>query len=115
MKQEYIILSSPIDTSVVDSIWFETPAQRNHSKGRSTDGATTWKIFENPTPNSSNNSSFGYDAYSLKPSFDVAPGCYTATVTYNLSSSQPGATIRYTTDGSEPTSGSVLYLSLIHI
>ncbi|MCH2021156.1 MAG: CotH kinase family protein [Saprospiraceae bacterium] len=115
MKQEYIILSSPIDTSVVDSIWFETPTQRNHSKGRSTDGATTWKIFENPTPNSSNNSSFGYDTYSLKPSFDVSPGFYTATVTLNLSSSQPGVTIRYTTDGSEPTSGSALYTSPLTI
>ena len=43
------------------------------------------------------------------PTFSPAAGTYTSSVSVTLSSTLSGATIRYTTDGSEPTSGSTAY------
>jgi hypothetical protein len=37
------------------------------------------------------------------PSFSVSPGTYTSSRTISISSSTPGATIRYTTNGNNPT------------
>lgn len=49
------------------------------------------------------------------PIFYPTPGTYASTVTVTLSSSTLGATIYYTTDGSEPTSDSALYTSGIAV
>lgn len=115
MKQEYIIFSNAIDTSMLDSVRIDVPTQKNHSRGRATDGAASWKTFSNPTPNASNNTATAYDGYTAKTIFDIAPGFYPASVTLSLSSPEAGVTIRYTTDGSEPTTGSTLYTSSISI
>jgi len=45
-----------------------------------------------------------------KPVFSPAPGIFTgASVSVSISTATPGATIHYTTDGSEPTTGSTIY------
>ncbi|HPH03055.1 MAG TPA: chitobiase/beta-hexosaminidase C-terminal domain-containing protein [Spirochaetota bacterium] len=44
------------------------------------------------------------------PVFSPAPGVFTgASVSVSISTTTPGATIHYTTDGSEPTTGSTIY------
>jgi hypothetical protein len=43
------------------------------------------------------------------PSFSPTPGTYTSTQTVTLSDSSSGATIYYTTDGSTPTTSSMVY------
>jgi len=43
------------------------------------------------------------------PTFTPAPGTYTSSATVTMSSTQSGATIRYTTNGSEPTASSTAY------
>ena len=44
------------------------------------------------------------------PVFSPAPGVFTgASVSVSISTTTPGATIHYTTDGSEPTTGSTVY------
>ena len=48
------------------------------------------------------------------PSFSTAPGFYTSTIYLSLQS-EPGATVYYTTNGSEPTEQSTLYSSPIAI
>ncbi|MGD9974223.1 MAG: DUF1566 domain-containing protein [Desulfatirhabdiaceae bacterium] len=45
------------------------------------------------------------------PTFSPDPGYYSASTTVTLSCSTPGATIRYTTDNSEPTETSTIYVS----
>jgi hypothetical protein len=79
------------------------------SAGRTTDGAETWGIFIFPTPKRVNNTK----AYSLErepePVFSVAEGYYTAKQTVSLSSASPTSEIRYTLDGSEPVSSSILF------
>lgn len=48
------------------------------------------------------------------PSFNPASGNYTAPVSVNISCATTGATIRYTTDGSDPTASSPIYSSALN-
>ena len=47
------------------------------------------------------------------PTFSIAPGTYAKTVTVAISSGTPGTTIRYTTNGNDPTTASALYSTAI--
>lgn len=85
--------------------------QATHSMGRKPDGSVTWKIFTSPTPNATN-SSTGYSAYAPTPVMNVPPGFYSGTKIVSLSVTPSNSlTIYYTTDGSEPTTGSTVYVS----
>jgi hypothetical protein len=52
---------------------------------------------------------------SATPGFSVAAGIYSEPVSVKLKCSQPGGTVRYTLDGSEPTSSSPTYSDPIQI
>ncbi|MDA7679204.1 chitobiase/beta-hexosaminidase C-terminal domain-containing protein, partial [Akkermansiaceae bacterium] len=72
----------------------------NYSFGLTGDGQ--WRYFQTPSPGQSN---FG-DEFVGKadaPNFSQKGGFYDSALAVTLSSMTPGATIRYTTDGSEPT------------
>ncbi|MDA7538783.1 chitobiase/beta-hexosaminidase C-terminal domain-containing protein, partial [Akkermansiaceae bacterium] len=65
-------------------------------------GDGQWRYFQTPSPGQSN---FG-DEFVGKadaPNFSQKGGFYDSALAVTLSSMTPGATIRYTTDGSEPT------------
>jgi len=49
------------------------------------------------------------------PVFSPLPGSFTAPVSVSISTDTPGATIRYTTDGSDPTPASDPYLGPINV
>ncbi|MGE3453724.1 MAG: chitobiase/beta-hexosaminidase C-terminal domain-containing protein [Kofleriaceae bacterium] len=49
------------------------------------------------------------------PSFSVPQGTYTTAQSITLSTTTPGATIRYTTNGATPTSSSTVYSSAISV
>jgi outer membrane protein OmpA-like peptidoglycan-associated protein len=49
------------------------------------------------------------------PTFSPSPGSYTGMQVVALSSATPGATIHYTTDGSEPTASSTVYTGPIPV
>ena len=56
----------------------------------------------------------GVTSYTMKvavPALSPAPGAHTGPQTVSLSTTTPGATLRYTTDGSELTAGSATILS----
>lgn len=110
-RQEYIVLTDP-SLTLVDAYQMVNPNQANHSTGRVQDGDPSWGIFTNPTPGAPNFNA--YNAYEIRPEFDVAPGFYDGSV--NLSLSAPtGVEIRYTLDGSEPNQSSTLYTGPIGI
>lgn len=112
-KPDGIILSNP-GGSMVDSVQLRRN-QDNHSWGRNPDGASSWAVYTTPTPNALNSTGTPMQTYATSPQFSVAPGFYPGAQTISLSSPDPGVTIRYTTDGSEPTAASTQYASPLNV
>lgn len=110
---EYIVLSNASGV-VVDSVKIRK-TQLGHSRGRTTNGSSIWGIFTTPTPNSTNNTATAYVDYADKPDYGAAVGFYAAPVTLDITTTEPGATIRYTTDGTLPTTSSLLYTAPLTI
>ncbi len=90
-----------------------TPTQRNHSRGRITDGASSWTLFTTPSPGASNSNP--QQEYTPMPVASRASGFTPNPIPLLLSSPDPNALIYYTLDGSEPTTGSTLYTTPITI
>lgn len=110
---EYIVFANATGT-VLESIQLSlNPNKKNDSRGRMTDGSAMWGILETPSPNAVNNTT--KERYALQPNFSIAPGFYPNTQTLVLSTTEPTSSIRYTTNGSEPTSTSTLYTAPITI
>jgi len=75
--------------------------QRNdHSFGL--DATDQWRYFQTPTPEAANGNS-SIVGIAPEPHFSVSRGLFNAPFGLLLTSALPGATIRFTTDGSEPT------------
>lgn len=106
-----IVLADPSGNIMESLNMFVT--QTNHSYGRTSDGAATWKVFTTPTPGQHNTN--GFSNYAAKPSFSVAPGKYPGPITVALTSAGQNEQIRYTTNGATPTAGSPLYTGPISI
>ncbi len=109
---DWIILSNPFG-NVVDSIKIIHMTKQDHSVGRSTNGAVDWKLFTTPTPNANNTGAVNF--YTPTPVMSLAPGFYTGAQSVTLTCSDPTATIRYTTNGTNPTTASTLYTGPIAI
>lgn len=110
-KQEYIVLTDPGET-IVSSIQMTSPTQGNHSRGRKTDGSNIWAIFTTPTPGQSNNLVTNFVSYAPKPIINTTPGFYypsSGSMEVVIQNPLPGFTVRYTTDGAEPTGASAIY------
>ena len=110
-KPEYVVVSDASGT-ILDNIQLVSN-QVDHSSGRDTDGGANWVVYTNPTQGSSNG--MGADLYTETPIFSQPSGNYTGSVSVAITSSDAGATIRYTLDGSEPGNGSMLYSGPITI
>jgi hypothetical protein len=109
---EEIGLYSP-SLKLLDSVSFG--AQNNDiSFGRSPNGTANWRYFLKPTPNASNNTTpYKGITYNV-PEYSVNGGLYNAGQSVELWTDL-GGTIRYTIDGTDPTSGSTLYTVPIQI
>jgi gliding motility-associated-like protein len=112
-KPEIIMFANAANT-ILDSMTLRR-TQLGHSRGRTTNGAATWSVFQNPTPNASNNTATAYQDYATTPGMNQAPGFYPAAIMVTLSSPDPNVTIRYTTNGSTPTGTSAAYSTPINI
>lgn len=110
-KNEFIALSDP-SGNLIDWLEIAQKTQTGHSYGRTTNGSTQWGVFTAPTPNASNNS-LPFIGYADKPDFSMPAGYYTGPLTVDLTTTEPNATIRYTTNGTLPTSSSPVYTSPI--
>jgi hypothetical protein len=76
------------------------------SYGRSPDAAPDFKYFSTPTPGSENNTS-GFSEFLEPPVFSHRGGFYNETFQLSITSTQPGVSIVYSLDGSEPSSGNL--------
>ncbi|MEZ4807767.1 MAG: CotH kinase family protein [Flavobacteriales bacterium] len=106
-EEDHVLLSDASGTAVDDFMY--TPVTRTkagHSRGRTTDGAATWSLFSTPTPGAANAGAIS--EYLERPVLDPGAGFYGGA--QNITITGPaGATIRYTTDGTEPTATSTAY------
>lgn len=110
---ETISLTAP-DGTLVSQLPPRTIPQEM-SFGRKPDASDTLFFFSTPTPGRPNNTN-GYTGVLLSPpTFSRARGFYPSAFNLILSTSEPGATIRYTTDGSAPTEASPVYTTAIPI
>jgi len=110
-KQEGAVLSDPSGT-IIDSYLLTIANQRDHSRGRLTDGANDWGIFTTPTPGAANTDGMG--EY-VPIEIITEPGYYSGTVNVEIQSADGGAAIHYTTDGTVPTEASPLYTGPISL
>lgn len=112
-KAEAIVFADAAN-NILDSLTLRR-TQVGHSRGRTTNGAATWSVFLNPTPNASNNTATAYQEYATTPAMNQASGFYPGAISVSLSSPDPNVTIRYTLNGSTPTGTSATYSSPINI
>lgn len=108
---EKIILSDGA-ANVLDSLTI-IPNQHLHSRGRTTNGAATWSVFTSSTPGGSN--AGAQQEYATTPVLSVPAGFYSATQSVSITTLESNITIRYTTNGSEPTGASLIYTGPINI
>lgn len=112
-NNDKIIFSNP-SLTVIDSLTM-LRTQVGHSRGRSTNGASTFSLFIAPTPNASNNTATPYLGYAPTPTLSVGPGFYASAQNVSLQNFGPTISVRYTTNGSTPTAASTLYGSPIAV
>lgn len=109
---ERVVLSNPTQV-LVDQIIF--PKQyTNVSYGRLADGGSTIGYMTVPTFESQNNNATGTERLE-NPATSISSGRYSAGQSVVLSHLNAAATVRYTTDGSEPMPTSAAYNTPINI
>ena len=91
--------------NIIDSMEYGS-AYPLTSYARETDGDVLWSTCTTPTPGSSNNNIQFSTKRTPKPETNIQPGIYSGNI--NLTITGKG-TIRYTTDGSEPTTKSSIW------
>lgn len=109
---EEVVLSSP-GSLLVDKFTFGKQ-YINVSYGRTTDGGATLGFIVAPSPGAPNTSTSATEVLA-KTSFSLAPGRYSGSQSLSISHPVSGVTIRFTTDGSEPTGSSGVYSGAFNI
>ena len=103
---EAVVLTKP-DGTLVDSVRFGA-VPREVSYGRTPGDPVGWYFFGTPTPGGPNTTP-GSTAWLFPPDLSHPGGFYTNGFDLTLTNPDPGAEIRYTLNGSEPTTNSPLY------
>lgn len=98
---EFVGLYKPDGVTVIDSISFGRQFT-DVAWGRQSDGAGNWYFLNPATPGATNNISTAYSGVLEPPLFSQQAGFYSGNLALSISSSEPGVTIYYTLDGSEP-------------
>lgn len=93
------------DGTLVDSVAFG-PQRPDVSYGRAPGGE--WRTFDPPTPGAANSGGWADPTPAAAPTLNPPGGFYAGAQAVTLAAA-PGATIRYTTDGSRPTAASPVY------
>ncbi len=89
---------------------FVNVAQPDNSIGLFPDGAVMMTLFMNGTPRATNNFSQPYSTYLLPPVISVPSGFFNSPISVTMTNPNgTGSSIRYTTNGDDPTITSQLY------
>jgi len=109
---EVIGLYNP-SVELIDTITFGEQ-QEDLSYGRFPDGASNWFYFSPSSPGSVNLEVNIFNRLAL-PSFSLTSGFYTSQLSLTITHPDNNVTIRYTRDGSTPTTNSLLYSTPVQI
>jgi len=109
---EAVVLTRPDGTRVDYFDPIVIPA--NQSLGRQPDGTGPLLLFSVPTPRAANTNA-GILPPANPPQFSMPAGMYTSNITVAISSSVTGGVIRYTLDGSEPSTHSPVYSAPLNL
>lgn len=94
---------------MIDSMQFPE-LHRDHSYGRWCDTCSSSRIFLKPSPGLSNLKAKPNKGYVPAPSFSVSSGFYGSAQKVAITTALEGGIVRFTTDGSEPSSRSQQYV-----
>ena len=109
---DWIVIANNLG-NIVDEYNITQMTKMDHSIGRETTGAATWRLFTTPTPGAANVGAVNF--YEPTPVMDLAPGFYAGPQSVTITCPNPTATIRYTLNGFEPTGTSPVYSGPIPI
>ncbi len=105
---EFVYLSNP-SGDLINSLYVDCRSA-DVSRGRYPDGTSSCVLFGEPTPGATNNNSETFDNFLLDPVLSPPSGIYNTTVSVTIDNPNGGdSEIRYTLDGTEPTTTSTLY------
>ncbi|MDY0149924.1 MAG: lamin tail domain-containing protein, partial [Kiritimatiellia bacterium] len=107
---EELILTQPDGSRMDEFVPIAIPT--DFSLGRQPDATGPWKYFSDHTPGAANLGT-GYDTILPPPTFSVDGGFFTTNVALDLSTTETGAVVRYTLDGSEPTESSPMFTNTL--
>src|SRR3990170_5326348 len=103
------------DSILVDSVSFGYQLS-DVSMGRKPNGSANWYYFGEPTPQASNlTEGILNTEYSVDPIVSLESGFYTGNQLVTITAANPGTSIKYTLDGSKPSSSSDSYTSSLSI
>ncbi len=110
---EHIVFSTPSGL-IINDIKVER-TKLGQSWGRLTNGAAQWRVFTAPTPAADNDGGASATGFAKKTDFNQSAGFYAGPISVTMTTEEPNAVIRYTTDGTEPTSLSAQYFAPVAI
>ena len=110
---DQILLADPAG-NIIDSVTLQLTLT-HHSRARDAADGGNWRVCTTPTPGESNAGASMYLGYTERPEMDMPGGFYTAPLTVNISVTDPGLTIHYTLDGTEPKQDDPVYTGGIFI
>jgi CotH kinase protein/Chitobiase/beta-hexosaminidase C-terminal domain/Lamin Tail Domain len=107
-KGNDIIVLSKANGFIVNTVTVEK-TQFHQSRCRTTDGASAWRVCTTPTLGVSNNGSTQFSGFATRPEMSLEAGFYTTNQTVNITTTEAGANLHYTIDGTQPNLNSPIY------
>jgi len=104
---EHLVFSTPSGL-IINDIKVER-TRLGQSRGRFTNGAAQWRVFTAPTPEAANDGAASAAGFGKKTDLSPSAGFYAGPTSVEMTTQEPNALIRYTTDGTEPDSLSAAY------
>lgn len=110
---EFVILSNPDGDEINKFLMDITMVE--HSRCRAMDGAETWVVCTAPSFGTSNTGTPQFARYTQTPEINLPAGYYSGTQSVSITNNEPNSILRYTLDGTNPTTSSPEYTEPITI